>query len=285
MRPSLTQPRWTTSARQVDDSFDPIELAAKIIALTAALLPPSGILARAIAFQMSFGPEWAIPMAWSAPLPQLAVTGLLSIGLVVPTGFFLWLSWNREVRRHARWRQRLSPQPDRRRGRADWLVELWTSRLVNPLTLAAALALVLFSPAFPTAIVGLPLGALAAIGPLVSWRHRPQRRFRDIWWVVVAVVLVADVTSGILGSSLVGFIQADYEFSPASTTMVNGSYQELGEADGFLYLQKCGTDNIYAVNAGAVASIHERPAQPPLGPSLYETLLGASPLPLGAYKC
>src|SRR5579864_299198 len=56
-----------------------LEIVGKVLALSAALLPPTGFLLRATALSLAFGPSIGIPLAWSAPLPELAVDGFLVV--------------------------------------------------------------------------------------------------------------------------------------------------------------------------------------------------------------
>lgn len=254
----------------MDRSFDPFEMGAKVAALGAALLPAGGFVSRAIAFQITFGGDWAVQLAWSAPLPQLAVTGLLSVLLVAPVPILLWVVWRAEVRREARMRRppRPSTKPPNRR---DLLVAvgMMVSGLVG---MGAALILI---PAFPSQLLSSPLGPLVLYGARYTWRRYGRPRLRDIWWVVVLVILFADVSGGILGFVPI-FTKADYQFSPAvSSRMVNGSYQQVGEADGFVYLNKCGTNQIYVVNDQAIASAQQQHPAITTPPNLVQVLGGA----------
>src|SRR4029077_14767527 len=85
-----------TGAATASNPVDPIEMAGKIAALMAALLPAGGFVARIIALEITFGPGWAFPIAWSAPLPQLAVTGLICLAIAFPAPAVLWLLWHSE---------------------------------------------------------------------------------------------------------------------------------------------------------------------------------------------
>jgi hypothetical protein len=265
-------------ARAETQPFDPIEMSGKVIALMAALLPAGGFLTRAIAFTITFGPDWAVPLAWSAPLPQLAVTGLYSLLLALPVPVALWLAWRREIARESR-DNRLS-LPDRLERRI-----IRHGGLMVAVGVAVVLVDFFLLPGWPIQLFGLAMVVPLILGPRLSWRGKDRRRFRDVWWVVVLVVLIADVIGGLTGL-LVGFVEADYEFDPSATSVaVNGSYQQLGEADGFAYLQKCGSSQIYVVNDRAIDSIRQR--QLPsgsVGVSLIQVLQGATP-EVGAHRC
>jgi len=248
-------------------SFDALELGGKVLALMAALLPAAGFLVRAIALSIPFGPEWGVPLAWSAPLPQLAATGLFSLLIALPAPLGLWLAWRLEYLRER------TESPSRR-----------TLRLLNValiLGLIVMVTSVLFSPGWPVILSSTPLGVLLVIGTQLSWRGRPRRRFRDIWWVVALAVLLTAVVGGFNGFVLT-FQPARYEFDANVTQAVHdGMYLQLGEADGVTYLQRCGDNkSVFAVSDRAISSItyvQSGVPQAALGPSLMAVIRGATP--------
>jgi len=256
-----------------DESFDALELSGKVLALMAVLLPAGGFLVRAIAFSITFGSEWGVPLAWSAPLPELAVTGLMSLLLALPFPLVLWYLWHLEQRRE-RGLPAFSP-------RAKRLMRVWS--VVSLLTFPIFF---FFTPGWPSPILSGLLVVPVVLGPYLSWRG-PRKRFRDIWWVVVVVVLMTDVIGGLAGVVL-GFQPAEYQFnSTVAKGVSNGTYVQVGEADGLLYLQRCGERAIYAIATPAVSSIrYVQSAQHSVtgGPSLAEVLLGAT-AQVGAGAC
>jgi hypothetical protein len=254
-------------------SSDLIELAGKVVVLTTALLPVAGFVARATAFEITFHDSgWAIPMAWSASLPDLAFTGLWSVCLAAPVFALLWLR---------RW---ASPRPGKTlRGPSLWLFGHW--RVFIGVFAAAVIAIVLLGPFWPASLFPALLFAVTVFGFRLSRGGRVER-FRDIWWVIVCLVLISALGNGAAGL-LGGYVQtADYHFdTTAGSVVANGPYQAYGEANGFVYLQRCGTSDIYAVSETDVVSMRP-PLQRPVraGPSLLDVSLGATP-EVGAYKC
>jgi hypothetical protein len=258
------------ASRDLDSqSFDPIEMAAKIVALMAALLPLGGVLARSTAFAIGYGVDWALPLAWSAPLPELAVTGLYCLILVLPIPGILWLDWRLATISDASTTE--LPTSGRQR----------KSLLLIALGLALILAGWLILP-WPVPILSLLLALPLFYGPRLAWRGKRKKRFRDIWWVVVLLVLIADVIGGAVGT-LPGVVRASYEFDPSATrSLTNGSYQQLGVADGFLYLQKCGSRQVYVVDERAVVLQTAETGSSILllgapAPNFVQVLLGATP--------
>src|SRR4029077_20910719 len=56
-----------TAAATASNPVDPIEMAGKIAALMAALLPAGGFVARILPLAITFGPGCAVPLSWGAP--------------------------------------------------------------------------------------------------------------------------------------------------------------------------------------------------------------------------
>jgi hypothetical protein len=222
------------------------------------------------AFEIAFHDSgWAVQMASSDSLPDLAFTGFWSVVLVVPMSGLLWLlHWtlpspvglNRELRF---WRGRRRP--------------------VVIVSALAVIAIVFLEPFWPLGLTPL-LVAVWFFG--FRTLQGGQVKFLDIWWVILLLVAISAVGDG-AGGVLGGYLQtADYRFDPSTGSAVaNSRYQQYGEADGFVYLQKCGTSDIYIVNENDVASIRP-PSQRPKrrGVDLLDVLFGAQPV-VGAFKC
>lgn len=247
-----------------------IELAGKVLALMAALLPVAGFVARATAFEITFHDSgWAIPMAWSASLPDLAFTGLWSECLTAPVLGLLWLLY---------WA--LPPPIGLDRG-----LRLLHGRLrpVVILSAVALIAIVVLEPFWPAEFI--PLFFAVTLVAYRRWRGG-QAGLLDIWWVIVTLALISAVGDGV-GGILGGYPQtAEYHFGPAAETLVaDGRYQQYGEASGFVYLQRCGTSDIYIVNENEMESIRP-PSQRPIrtAQNLLDVVFGAAPS-MGAYKC
>lgn len=272
----------TEEVRAPTHPYDQIELAGKVVALTTALLPGAGFLARAVAFEIQFHDSgWAVPMAWSDPLPDLAFTGLTSVVLASPAVLLIWLLLRYEQFREAEMKR--SP----RFGRRVLILMLGGLSLALVVNTVVLIGLIVAAPSWPLSLFAIASGWIVILGSRLSWRGQAAKKFGDVWWVIVVAVLFAAIGNGITGI-LGGFIQvASYEFDPKTTSVLtDGLYQPLGDADGFLYLQKCGTSRIYVVNEHDVASVepalHRLPVL--LGPSLAQVILGATPT-VGVYKC
>jgi hypothetical protein len=260
-------------------SHDRLEIAAKVLAFTTILLPAGGFLARAIAFEIAFPDSgWGVALAWSAPLPQLAVTGFASLLVALPVALGLWLMWNAEV---------ISVRPPAWLGRHRWLKALFLLALGVGLLagLIVNALLFVFLPFWPTSLVSFGLAIFLILARPRSWRDKEKRRLRDVWWVVAVGVFGMNVSAGVLGI-LIGFGPGEYQFVSGASQLTNGTYQQIGEADGIVYLQKCGSDIVYGVNELDVVAM-QTPATRwkfPIGPSLYDVYHGATPQ-LGFQAC
>jgi hypothetical protein len=108
---------------------------------------------------------------------------------------------------------------------------------------------------WPVPLLSLALLVPLFLGPRVAWRRGQTRRFRDIWWVVFVIVVIADMIGGTIGG-LPGVVQGQYSFDASLLSVVpDGRYLQVGEADGFTYLQSCMTGTAYAVPDRLINSV------------------------------
>jgi hypothetical protein len=94
---------------------------------------------------------------------------------------------------------------------------------------------------------------------------------------------MADAYGGVLGLVPL-FVKGEYRFNPNTTGVLDGSYQQLGEADGFVYLNKCGSTHIVAVNQQAITTVQQVQVASVNAPNLIDVVRGAK-VPVGIPLC
>jgi hypothetical protein len=212
---------------------DLLEASAKGLALGAVLLPLAGAGLRLIAFATGT-PLSASPyqLAWSAPVVQLAATGLSGLfpSFMLIVLMVLLLFTVRRIPVH-----RFSPG-------TEASLEAFRMKWRKPGLAADALLLLVllfFLFSWPTGIIGLiSSGAIAfLIAGLVD--HPEPWRLRHWWPLIVLVLANGAITSGLSGD-LGGIQVGDYRFKPdASNIATDGRYAVLGESGDALYLFDC----------------------------------------------
>jgi hypothetical protein len=236
---------------------DLLEGLAKALGLGAILLPVAGAVLRFIAFITGI-PLTASPylLAWSAPVTQLAATGLRGLfPSILLMALFLLLLF--AVRRWPLWKLSSS---------AEARLEAFRLRNRMPglgLSLALLVVITFFLASWPTGIVGI-LGGMASSFYLSSLIDHPDPwRLRNLWPLVVAVLALGAVSSG-LSSDWGGVEVGDYRFkAEVSTVATDGLYAALGESNESLYLMDCkNPGRVVAVSKSGVVGFRFQHAKP-----------------------
>jgi hypothetical protein len=222
-----------TSAADPADEGDLLAIGGKLAALVAVLLPVAGFVVRYVAFSLnSTTAGVAEVLAWSAPIAQLAATGVLSIGLGLVVVVIAGLS---------DYIERL-PGPSRAH------VSLYAAGTAT----VVAVLLVLWPWTWALSVgLGCSIG-----GGLGLWDRRLRGRdrhltFRHGWWLAAPIILAGAVSYG-LGSNPDGITLADYTFA-GSAHLQDGTFAQLGESGTTVYVQRClGSSAIDAVNIDQV---------------------------------
>jgi hypothetical protein len=210
-----------SAKREASEKGDLLAIGGKVLPLVTVLLPVAGYLIRFIAFSANSTTSGAADvLAWSAPISQLAVTGLITFGIAV--GIVFLASVSELIAR--------LPSPRRRRS-----VILALSSSV-PILLGAILVLspwpdaILFAAAVPTA-VGLDW-----------WSRRLRRQQRRVTYghgfvLALPLMLVSAMDSGLVVNPS-GITLANYTFT-AGAHLRDGKFVQLGESGTIVYIQSC----------------------------------------------
>jgi hypothetical protein len=214
---------------------DVLELAGKVVALAAALMPAGGLVIRFVAFQFAFGDIWSgwpLVIAWSAPLPQLIATGVIVLGpFAIVTVFMAVIASTRARLAHQQTRQQRSPRH-------------YVAIVVGS---AMVLAGMVFGVQFVGEVVAVAALLVFTYGIEVAQRNYKSVQLRHVWFTTVVSLGLMATAGGLVGIAPV-LSRANYAFVNAmGTSAADGQYQELGHSDGILYLQKCGTNQVVAV--------------------------------------
>jgi hypothetical protein len=250
-----------------------LEVIGTALALAALLLPASGYALRFAAFVplgLDTDSQWPYILAGSTSLAILAVDGLFSS--VIAAGL-LWSVYvaptiliHPAVRTHTLGQRQ--------------------SRVAIAILFAALALLAVFTPFFPfVLLLSLPNLILGAVVGYRAARHQTRLRFREIWWVLVIVLLGGAAGLG-LGGGL-GSTPGDYQFkSDAHVVAPDGRYDQLGEANGFSYLIQCGTKHLVVMKDEEIVAITPaaRGAHAS-GPSLFDILFQGRPVRVGYQPC
>jgi hypothetical protein len=257
-----------------------VEAFGAAVALLIVLLPGAGVLVRWIAFAAGNLPASPFQVAYSAPVSELVVTAVWSLRL---TAFYVaYFFLTAEVFRWRRWRILFGYHTQPRGKPRDW-------RRAIPLIGIGGIFMVLGfgliayeflnGSGWPYQLVTL-IGFLMMISLAALLVRSPERpRLSRVWPVVIVALGVAAIGQGLVGS-LQGTPIGRFSFQPSLASVVSdGRYQELGNADGNIYLQNCANGRVTRVSNAAVTAVtFERPAEQP--PSALE-IIGGKKLELG----
>lgn len=229
-----------------------------LVALGAALLPVAGVLARLVAFSTSpLSNNVPFELAWSAPIPALALTGIVSVvTLAIPTLLlvpYLIIQGRRQ------------PSADR--------------RLIRAVVVVGSILLigwVLVMPAWP-----LPIVVLASVGIgnlLVRIQLGKAERFiLSQSWVTVLIVFTLGAVLWGLSGLVIGADASDFRFkAEASGVVPDGRYVELGDNGSAIFLQDCSHPSNPAIKIDRSLVLVSRYSthQTGIGPSLWDILVG-----------
>jgi len=254
---------------------DLLEASGKALALAAVLLPVAGATLRFIAFQTG-GPlsTSAYQLAWTAPVDQLAATGLAGL---FPSLFYVAVVVMAILA--FRVLDRLFPRrhlPHERSKRSRFLAAA--------AILAVALIGFLAFGDWPTGVVSLVAGGL--VGTIVvRVSNVPQPwRLRHTWPVVVTLLATAALTSGLTGY-LGGVQVGDYTFKrDAASVASNGTYAQIAESADLLYLWDCRRAGyIVGISKGLVVGLRTQPgaAKSAREQTLFDLLVRRKSLAIG----
>ena len=217
-----------------------LAVAGQLAGIAVILLPAVGVVVRAIDFNTSsFGSDW-YRIALADPVPTLAAIGFYNA--VLPGAILL------VVRLFARF----EPTPHR--------------SLPRPAAAALGFALVAAVLFLPTAfLVGVISGVLVSF--IESWhasrlRQRGERLTLATAWPLVALLMVAGITVGILSGYADGVSEAAYTFDPQAQ-QAPGPYARLGESSDFLYIKRCSARNSPIVGVAKRLVLSESLVNPP----------------------
>jgi hypothetical protein len=222
----------------VGDDPDLLVTGGKLLALVTAFLPVTGFLIRWISFGANPSTSGAADtLAWSAPITQLAATGLPSVAIALLIVVVVGLS------------DRIARLPPHEYG-FSWLL---------------VLALVVFLGFFGYVVATSPwpfavltvFAALVGVG-IGLWGRRLSQRglpltYRHGWLLAVPIMVVASAAIGLEGTPA-GTTSAGFTFVTGSQ-MGDGQYLELGEGGASVFLQSCsGRPALDAVGQTTVLS-------------------------------
>ena len=166
-----------------------------------------------------------------------------------------------------------------------WFALLEGHRVVGFAGLAlSVVAAVLLLPGWPASLLPV-LGVFVPFALFMVLDRSARKRPRGLSLAVVAPSLIALLLigmfyAGLAGSGL-GFTRGAYQFTGANgrTGPGNGTYVELAQDSGLLYLHPCPspTGNVVTVNEGAIETVtSEKSGDLGAGPSLWFVLFDHS---------
>jgi lysylphosphatidylglycerol synthetase-like protein (DUF2156 family) len=204
----------TTDAPPVSADADYLVIGGKLLALITVLLPVAGFVTRWVAFGSNPTTSGAADtLAWSAPIGQLAATGLPSVVLGLAIVVLVGLSELIE-----------------RISRPAYLVGLEVVFVLAVFALAFVIA------PWPIAIL-FALTPLFAIG-LKRWeRQQGQLTYQHGWLLATPIMLVGAAILGLYGTPTATTV-ATYTFT-ASTHLSDVRYAQLGDDGSFVFLESC----------------------------------------------
>lgn len=223
----------------------------------AALLPVAGVLARIVAFSTSsLSNSVPVELAWSAPIPALALTGLVS-GVILGIPTLLLVPY-------------LIIQGRRQRPA--------NPRLTRGVVIVGSVALVgwvLIMPTWPLAVIVL---AAVGVGDLLMRIKlaRAERFVLSESWVTVLIVLAMGAVLWGLSGLVIGAEAQDFRFRPEASGIVHdGRYVELGDNGTAVFLQDCShpRDPATKVDRSVILVSRYSVHQSGLGPSLFDVLV------------
>lgn len=249
---------------------DVLEIIGKVLALSAALLPPTGFVVRATALSLAFGPSIGVPLAWSAPFPQLAADGFFVVAPTYISAIVIFLISRRVLPPGTR---AAAPRRSRR------FTLLAMGLMVAPLAV--------FYPGFPGVLVGVP--TVVAVMQTITRAFSGGSRFRlrEVWWLISVGLLLVAIFFG-TGGAIFNLPPAEISFANGSP-LRDGRYLQVGEAEGLVYLQPCGSADVRVVPTSEIKAIAFIP--PPLSalfaasPSLWDIVANRRAMHLGLQLC
>jgi len=222
----------------VDDDPDLLVTGGKLLALVTAFLPVTGFLVRWISFGANPSTSGAADtLAWSAPITQLAATGLPSVATALLIVIVVGLS------------DRIARLPPHQPG-SKWQL------VAAPAFFLGLVGFIVATSAWPYAILSL-LGVLCGFG-VGLWGRRLRRRglrltYRHGWLLALPIMVVGSALIGLEGTPA-GTTSAEFTFVTGSH-IVDGRYLHLGEGGASVFLQSCrGRPALDAVGQTTVLS-------------------------------
>jgi len=253
-----------------------LEVAGAIVAIAAVLLPVTGFAARTAAFAAGLpldqNSRWSFAIAWSAPIPELAVWGFAAsvIALAILIVFYLttWLLTHPVVR--------AQPDPPR------WQTR--TTRGVATVLLGLFLA---FVPSFPAFWIAIPFAFAVSVATRKTINEGRRPHFFEFWWVLAAFLIVGGILLGLTGVVPEQAV-AQYRFRDEVHAFVaDGRYDQLGDANGFMFLSPCGSGGGVVVvkeeEVLAIAPLNSK--EHSFGPSLFDIVVHHRAVSLGYEPC
>jgi hypothetical protein len=229
MSRTITLPMADADARAADDGISILHVIGSVIPLVTALLPVAGFIVRLCAFGSNATTSGAADtLAWSAPISQLAWTGLPTGGVTLAIVALAGLS------------EAIHRSPPTRRP-----VEILEGAFIA----CATVVVVVWAPWPFVMLLVLMFPFAIAVGLWARRLRRAQRQmtYRHGWLLALPVLLVSSAAAGFSGTP-VGTTSARYTFA-VDSRLPGGQFAQLGGDGSVVFLGRCGAgSSIDAVN-------------------------------------
>jgi hypothetical protein len=226
-------------AGKTNDRNDLLIAGGNLVALVTVMLPAAGFLIRLFAFGTNPATSSAADtLAWSAPISQLAYTGLPSVFMAL--GFTAVVGLAELIHRLP------GPKGSLRRRAQILLLQL------VPICVFLLVAAVLVPWPEAILVASAPPTAVA----VSTWARRLRKggrrlTYRDGWMIAALIVLASSLIFGLSGTPP-GITTADYQFS-ASSRLRDGRFVQIGDTGNVVFVSRCGAPSaLIAVNRSEV---------------------------------